>query len=251
MPAEENRHLLSQDVDQHINTDAVCAPSIGATGLHTQIEAKPRVSGPRAAIMRIDCPTQMPWQATLFTQRLQLRTLAETDRSQFIELIRTNTDHLAVFSPVLHENESLSAMFERQLALTLQGMKTGRGMRRVIALPDNTIVGVVMFNRIERGMDNFAEISFWIGHQYTRNGYALEAVRAMTAFALTSLPSGLGVDTVRAFVQIENTASATMMAKVGYTHKSRQTPVMTGSEYILHDEWEIEVTLSHIQLQSG
>lgn len=215
---------------------------IGANGIDSQIEAKPRISAPHTnAITRIECPTRMPWQAVIYTHRVQLRPLHADDRAQFVPLVEANADHLSQFTPMLRDGESANAMFERHLARTSESSQSGKGMRRVVVLPDNTIVGSVNFNRIDRGVENIAEISFWIASEHTNHGFALEIVRAMVAFAFMPLPSGLGLHTVRAFVQTENIASGGLLEKAGFAHTARRTPVHTDGRYVLHDEWEIEV----------
>jgi ribosomal-protein-alanine N-acetyltransferase len=62
-----------------------------------------------------------------------------------------------------------------------------------------------------------AELGFWIGVQYWRQGYATEAARAAVAFGFKQL----GLNRIYAYHMVRNPASGRVLAKVGMRPEGR------------------------------
>ncbi len=60
-----------------------------------------------------------------------------------------------------------------------------------------------------------AELGFWVGVEYWRQGYATEAARAMVAFGFREL----GLNRIYACHMVRNPASGRVLAKIGMKHE--------------------------------
>lgn len=63
-----------------------------------------------------------------------------------------------------------------------------------------------------------AELGYWIGKPYWNTGYCTEAAQAVLAFGFDTL----GLSRIHAHHIAENSASGTVMQKLGMTHEGRQ-----------------------------
>lgn len=201
------------------------------------VEAKP---GTDRSGWRVSCADGCPWRAVLLTARLELRPLRSEDREAFFDAVIPSRAHLAQFSPLHLPGESDQALFERQLALTQAGEQSGRAMRRIAVLPDGTIAGAFNFNVIARGIENVADLSAWVVGAQAGRGLGFEAMSAMIGHALRPLPTGLGMDSVRGFVQRENATCVRVCERLGMVRACAEaTHLLTGGKWAMHDEWRV------------
>ncbi len=161
-------------------------------------------------------PVIVESRSLLRTSRLTLRPLRESDRDEYLRVIRASRDHLDRFSPLHRPGESDDDLFLRQLELTEAGDRNGTGWRRVGVLDDGRIAGVLNLNAIRRGLCLEADANWWIAADCIRRGLAVEGVRAMLDYAFLDLPKGLGLHRVFAGIQPENEASLRMAARLGF-----------------------------------
>ncbi len=85
----------------------------------------------------------------------------------------------------------------------------------IIELHDGTRVGDLCFKGLSEG--GMVEIGYGILPQFQGNGYATEAVRAMTAWAAAQP----GVKSVEAETEAENAASQSVLKKAGFVPSGR------------------------------
>ncbi|MCW5775623.1 MAG: GNAT family N-acetyltransferase [Phycisphaeraceae bacterium] len=155
-------------------------------------------------------------RSLLRTARLTLRPLRESDREEYLRVIRLSREHLDRFSPLHRPGESDDDLFLRQLDLTETGDRNGTAWRRIGVLDDGRIAGAFNLNAIRRGLCLEADANWWIAANCARLGLAFEGVRAMLDFAFMDLPRGLGLHRVFAGIQPENEASLRMAARLGF-----------------------------------
>ena len=79
---------------------------------------------------------------------------------------------------------------------------------------DNEVIGGIGLNKIEPHM---AEIGYWIGENYWRQGIMTLAVKLVTRYAFTKL----GLKRVYAYVFLFNKASVRVLEKAGYKYEGR------------------------------
>ncbi|MGD1915453.1 MAG: GNAT family N-acetyltransferase [Phycisphaerales bacterium] len=176
----------------------------------------------------------------LETDRLLLRPALSADtkslQSAIAALVATGETASGVFFP----GEQVAAIVKRQLELTAKGVRTGCALRRAIfdrAAPD-TILGCCNLTSIERGLEWYAELAFWIVPGARGLGFAHEACAAVVQHALEDLPQGLGVSSVRAYVQPDNDGAQRMLSGIGFDRRTTQCEhLSTGGQHLPHELW--------------
>jgi ribosomal-protein-alanine N-acetyltransferase len=78
----------------------------------------------------------------------------------------------------------------------------------------NRLVGIISLKNIDSD-NKKANVGYWIGEQYWRNGIASESVALLINFAF----SVLGLEEIHAYVYSENKASIRVLEKNGMTKK--------------------------------
>ncbi len=161
-------------------------------------------------------PIVIEGRSLMRTARLTLRPLRESDREEYLRVIRTSRDHLDRFSPLHRPGESDDDLFLRQLELTGTGDHNVTAWRRIGVLDDGHIAGAFNLNAIRRGLCLEADANWWIAADRVRLGLGVEGVRGMLDYAFMDLPRGLGLHRVFAGIQPENGASLRMAARLGF-----------------------------------
>ncbi|MFI4881573.1 MAG: GNAT family N-acetyltransferase [Phycisphaerales bacterium JB064] len=180
----------------------------------------------------------------LDTDRLLLRPATPADSATF----ETALDALIASgdwaSGVNLPGEQAKTIFNRQLELTTKGLRTGNALRRAIFDRESgAILGCCNLITIERGLEWYAEMAFWLTPAARGRGIAREACSAVTEHALADLPRGLGVTTVRAYVQPDNTPAQRMLAGIGFVHQPAvREHKPTGGEHRPHELWLRAIT---------
>ncbi len=170
------------------------------------------------------------------TARMTLRPLTPRDRGEFLRAVRDSREHLTPWVPLNRPGEPDDAFFDRQLAAAIEGDRTGASWRRVGVLEDGRIVGTFHLNAISRGLDWWADATWWIARAHTRKGLATEGVRAMLAYAMQQPPEGLGLHAVHAGIDPENQASLRLVQSLGFAHDPAQTShLQVGEQWRRHE----------------
>lgn len=189
-----------------------------------------------AAPLCVDIP------GILRTPRLVLRPLTSADWPQFRRVVESSGQHLAP-SKLWRAGEAPRKAFERQLALTEQGARTGRAWRRAGFSLDGRLVGCFNLNDISRGLEFSGELSWWIAAESLGQGFGREGVAASIDHAMGDLPLGLGLHTLRAHIRHDNQRSIRLASALGLVRTSKAVEVPTPDGWERHEVWEISVTL--------
>jgi len=197
-------------------------------------------SGPRPVeVFASDAPG-----TTLTTERLVLRPATSADISAFeaaLEALIASGDST---SGVNLPGEQTRTIVKRQMELTTKGLRTGGALRRAIFARNvpGSVLGCCNLITIERGLEWYAELAFWLTPAARRKGLASEACAAVVEHALGELPKGLGVASVRAFVQPENRSAQRVLSSIGFTHQpSGRAHLSNGMEHRPHELWHRRV----------
>ena len=180
------------------------------------------------------------------TPRLIIRPIAATDRADFCAVLASNRDHLAPIR-IQREAESPEAAFERQLALSAEGDRNGKALRRVITLASTgAVIGGCNIINIDRGICWQADINWWLAKQATSQGYATEALAAMTNHAFADLPNGLALSRLTAAIGPENARSLSLAERVGFSYDSRTGTqrMEVGGEWLPHRMYELKPVIT-------
>ncbi len=172
----------------------------------------------------------------LVSERLMLRPLNETDRSAFCALVAASRSHLQVFSPLHMPGETDDALFDRQLARTKEGERTGKACRRMICLHNGAMIGACNLNAIRRGLSAEADCNWWLAPHATGFGYATEALGLLMTHAFADMPAGLGLFRVLAGIQQDNTASIALAGRLGFERLGDEAAYLhAADQWKLHD----------------
>jgi RimJ/RimL family protein N-acetyltransferase len=176
----------------------------------------------------------------LDTERLVLRPATPADTTAFEAAIDALVASGDGTSGVNLPGEQARQIVRRQLDLTARGMTTGGALRRIILdrRDQGEILGACNLITIERGLEWYAELAFWLTPDARGRGIAREACAAVTEHALDDLPRGLGVASVRAYVQPGNTRAQKLLAGLGYAHVPEAGEHKdTGGQQRPHELW--------------
>jgi RimJ/RimL family protein N-acetyltransferase len=144
----------------------------------------------------------------LETQRLLLRPLALHDASAVQRLAGTRE--------VADTTISIPHPYSEQQAWQwIAGLPDllARGKGVVFALQlkrDGLLTGTIGLRDIDPEHSQ-AELGFWLGVEYWRQGYATEAARAVVTFGFREL----GLNRIYAYYMVRNPASGRVLAKIG------------------------------------
>lgn len=173
------------------------------------------------------------------TERLLLRPLRESDRAEFLRVIRESREHLAEFAALHRPGESDEDLFARQVARAEEGDRRATAWRRAAFLDDGRLVGCFNLHSIERGLRFEADANWWLAADQLGRGFAGEGLHALLAHALRDLPRGLGLRRVRAMIAPGNAESRRVAISCGMTPTGQREILPVGSRWLPHDEFEI------------
>ncbi len=172
----------------------------------------------------------------LTTPRMVLRPLIESDRDSFLRATRLSRAHLDRFAAIHRPDETDEGLFERQLRLTQEGLRTDQALRLVGIAPDGRITGAFNFNSITRGLEFAADLNWWVSAEFLGSGYATEGVGALVRHGLADPPGGLGVHELRAWIREDNPASIHIARKLGFRRaEAERSYLQTGFDWKLHE----------------
>lgn len=163
------------------------------------------------ALWRDDSPT-----IELETRDLVLRAPRAEDYEAWAKLRAASRRHTEPWEPSWTEDELTRTAYRGRLRRYDLDWKEGRGAPFfVIRKRDNLLIGACNLNNIKRGVMQSADIGYWIGAPYVRQGYARQAVRRVLAFAF----SELHLNRIEAAVQPANIVSRTLLEEIGFQHE--------------------------------
>mgnify|MGYP003382580521 CR=1 FL=1 len=149
--------------------------------------------------------------AEILTDRLILRCWCEGDGPALKEAIDTNLAHLQRWMPWAMEEPSSQENMAARVLRFERAFRAGEDWPYgIFARHDRQVVGACGLHR--RHGPNTLEIGYWVGVAHTRQGYATEAARALTATAF-GLPQ---LEYVEIRCDPANVASAGVPKRLGY-----------------------------------
>lgn len=208
----------------------------------------PNPSQPRRTQAEAALPVEVFAQDTpgtrLDTDRLTIRPATPADGEAFESAIDALVASGDGTSGVNLPGEQARQIVKRQLDLTAKGLRTGGALRRTIferegrGATHSEVLGACNLITIERGLEWYAELAFWLTPHARGKGIAREACTAVTEHALSDLPKGLGVASIRAYVQPDNVRAQSVLSAIGFVHQPDSGEHKdTGGQQRPHDLW--------------
>ncbi len=152
----------------------------------------------------------------LETRDLVLRAPRAEDYEAWAKLRAASRRHTELWEPSWTEDELSRTAYRGRLRRYDLDWKDGRGAPFfVIRKRGNLLIGACNLNNIKRGVMQSADIGYWIGSPYVRQGYARQAIRRVLAFAFNELR----LNRIEAAVQPANTVSRALLEDIGFRHE--------------------------------
>ncbi len=151
-----------------------------------------------------------PWEI-LRTERLLIRETTIEDVDEFYKLY--SDPSMTEFIEGLFEDSEDEKRYQRDYIKKVYGLM-GFGVWTLVRLKDGAIVGRAGYS-VRNGFDE-VELGYLIGKDYQRQGYAMEACKAILDYGRDVLQ----FDRVHTLVKAENEASISMCEKLGFVKDS-------------------------------
>lgn len=155
----------------------------------------------------LDLPTE------IHTRRLLLRIPSMQDVETFQSLMEDSYEHLQRWMPwarTLPEIQATRERMEQSIQFFHERKEHLRFM--IVRRSDATLMGTAIFNFLDWDTPK-AEIGYWIGKDFTRQGYMQEAVRAMLDYGFNQMK----LHRIEICTDSENLASRRIPEKLGFT----------------------------------
>jgi ribosomal-protein-alanine N-acetyltransferase len=155
---------------------------------------------------------------TIDGERVRLRPPRMSDFGAWLELRRASRAFLQPWEPTWPADDLTRAAFRRRLSIYARDLDLGQGYAFfVLRKSDDRLVGGVNLRDVRRGVAQSGAIGYWVGAPYARQGYTLDAVRTVVAFAFHRL----GLHRIEAACLPENQASHRLLLKAGFEEEGR------------------------------
>ena len=150
------------------------------------------------------------------TDRLFLRPPTHADFHAWVALRSENRDFLQQWDPVWAANHLSRKNFTNRVYWAQRAIQGDTAVPLfLIRQSDGALLGAVTLDNIRRGPAMAGTLGYWLGAQYTRQGYMGEAIRGMVAHAFT----GLNLSRVEAACLPENAASRAVLERSGFKYE--------------------------------
>jgi ribosomal-protein-alanine N-acetyltransferase len=147
---------------------------------------------------------------------VRLRPHRASDFAEWTALRDVSRDFLQPWEPTWPADDLTRGAYRRRLAAYAQDMERGVAYPfLVFRRRDNAMVGGITLSNIRRGVAQMGSIGYWVGEPFTRQGYTLDAVRAVTDFCFARLR----LHRVEAACIPSNTPSQRVLLRAGFTQE--------------------------------
>ena len=168
----------------------------------------------------------------LQTARLTLRPYEISDISALVPIIGSRE----VAATTLRIPHPYTEAYAREfIAGAQEDLESGKSVRLAIIVSENGLLCGGIGLQINKD-HHHAELGYWIGLPYWRNGYATEAARAVVQYGFETL----GLNRIYASHSTNNPASGNVLRKLGMRHEGTQRQhIMKWGEFLDLDLYAI------------
>lgn len=153
-------------------------------------------------------------------ERVRLRPPRHGDYPEWSALRRGSRDFLQPWEPAWPSDELSILAWRRRLTAYHRELDLGMGFAFfVFRKSDDALVGGVTLSNVRRGVALMGSVGYWAGVEHTRQGYTLDAVRAVSEFAF----GRLGLHRLEAACVPENEPSKNLLQKAGFKPEGKAT----------------------------
>lgn len=154
-----------------------------------------------------------PPPARLASQRVYLRPPEDRDWRPWADLRAVSREFLMPWEPTWPADALTRDAYRRRLRRYGMDWREDSGYSFFIfRTGDNALLGGVTLGNVRRGVAQSGTLGYWIGLPYARQGYMVEALRAVLSFAFQTLQ----FHRLEAACLPSNTASQAVLCKLGF-----------------------------------
>lgn len=149
------------------------------------------------------------------TKRLILRLPKVSDYVAWATLRRDGAKFLAKWEPIRGSEYPSRTAFRNRVYWANQAVKAGTGYPYLLMHKDGALLGAITLNNVQKGPAQTATVGYWIGPDYARQGYMLEALEAVVNYAFNVLD----LSRIQAGCLPENAPSRALLEKSGFKYE--------------------------------
>ncbi len=150
------------------------------------------------------------------TQRLTLRLPEMGDHIAWARLRREGESFLRVWEPAWSVDHFTRRAFRNRVYWAARAREEGRALPMfVFRREDRRLMGAITLDNIRRGPAQSAQVGYWIGPDFARQGYMREALAAVVHHAFGTLD----LSRIEAACLPENAASRGLLERTGFKYE--------------------------------
>jgi ribosomal-protein-alanine N-acetyltransferase len=159
-----------------------------------------------------------PPPLVLETERLTLRLPETGDHAAWVGLRRAGEAFLRPWEPRWAGDHFTRKAFRNRVYWAWRARSEGRALALfLIRRGDGVLLGAITLDNIRRGPSQSAQVGYWIGEAFARQGFMAEALGAVVGHAF----DGLDLGRIEAACLPENAASRALLARAGFVEEGR------------------------------
>ncbi len=152
----------------------------------------------------------------LETKRMFLRPPTSPDYKQWVVQRQKSEDYLRKWEPQWFPNHLTSGAFKERVSWARRLIASKQGYPFFLfRRDDSALMGALTLDNVRRGASETGTIGYWIGAEFSSQGYMTEAVEAVIHFAFTKLD----LSRIEAACLPENTASRRVLERSGFKYE--------------------------------
>jgi ribosomal-protein-alanine N-acetyltransferase len=147
---------------------------------------------------------------------VRLRPHRPGDFAEWAALRTRSREFLQPWEPTWPRDDLTRGAYKRRLSAYAHDLERGLAYPfLVFRHEDGAMVGGITLSNVRRGVAQMGSLGYWVGQPYTRRGYTVAAVNAVTEFAFRRL----GLHRVEAACIPTNEPSKGVLLKAGFKHE--------------------------------
>jgi len=178
-------------------------------------------------------------QVALFSERLELRLPRKTDYLSWVTTRRQGADFLKSWEPIRgRDYDSKSAFYSRIHWSQRAARNKSSFPFMIIRREDARLMGALTLDNVRFGPAKAGTVGYWIGPDFARQGYMLEALTRVIDFAFTELD----LSRIEAACLPENEASRGVLERAGFKYEG-----VAQSYLQIAGRWRTHVLYAHLR----
>lgn len=158
---------------------------------------------------------------SIHTDLVELRTLREEDRAEFVRMHEVSREHFAPWMPEALTWQTFDELFDQQLTSAEAGTGEATVIRMAAWTPDGRMAGLFSLSHVFRGALQNAYAGWRVSADQVGRGIGTSGVIGLLDLAFAPGPRGLGLHRVQANVIPTNAPSVRVAEKAGFRLEGR------------------------------